>query len=110
MVCFLYRPEYYGITEDEMGNPTAGVGEVIIAKHRNGSLENVQLKFIGKYTKFTNLDSDFAGDGFNTFNALPNSTFDAETPGSIRLGSRMNDGSKGSGGFPASGFDEEPPF
>lgn len=92
MVLFLYRPEYYGITEDEMGNPTAGVGEVIIAKHRNGSLENVQLKFIGKYTKFTNLDNDFGGDAMGGFNALPNSTFDADAPGSIRLGSRMNDG------------------
>ena len=57
MVMFLYRPEYYGITEDEGGASTAGVGEVIIAKHRNGSLENVKLKFIGKYTKFTDLDS-----------------------------------------------------
>ncbi|MBD1397164.1 replicative DNA helicase [Pontibacter sp. JH31] len=110
MVLFLYRPEYYGITEDEMGNPTAGVGEVIIAKHRNGSLENVQLKFIGKYTKFTNLDSDFGGDSMGGFNALPNSTFDTETPGAIRLGSRMNDGSNGGGGFPSSNFDEEPPF
>ncbi|WP_194777810.1 replicative DNA helicase [Pararhodonellum marinum] len=56
MVMFLYRPEYYGITEDEDGNATAGVGEVIIAKHRNGSLENVKLRFIGKYTKFTDLE------------------------------------------------------
>ena len=57
MVMFLYRPEYYGITEDEGGGSTAGVGEVIIAKHRNGSLENVKLRFIGQYTKFTDLDS-----------------------------------------------------
>ncbi|OJW69145.1 MAG: replicative DNA helicase [Candidatus Amoebophilus sp. 36-38] len=57
MVLFLYRPEYYGITEDELGNPTQGVTEVIIAKHRNGSLDSVSLKFIGKYTKFTDLDS-----------------------------------------------------
>lgn len=57
MVLFLYRPEYYGITEDELGNPTQGVTEVIIAKHRNGSLDAVSLKFIGKYTKFTDLDA-----------------------------------------------------
>ena len=61
MVMFLYRPEYYGITEDEGGASTAGVGEVIIAKHRNGSLENVKLRFIGRYTKFTDLDG---GMGF----------------------------------------------
>jgi len=56
MVVFLYRPEYYGITQDEAGNPVQGVGEVIIAKNRSGSLETVQLRFIGKYTKFTDLD------------------------------------------------------
>ena len=53
--------EYYGITEDESGASTAGVGEIIIAKHRNGSLENVKLRFIGRYTKFTDLDG---GMGF----------------------------------------------
>ena len=75
MVIFLYRPEYYGITEDMDGNSTEGVGEVMIAKHRNGALENVPLKFIGKYAKFENLDmfssqggdqSSGAGDSFQT--------------------------------------------
>lgn len=56
MVMFLYRPEYYGITQDEENNSTAGVGEVIIAKHRNGSLDTVKLRFIGRYTKFTDLE------------------------------------------------------
>ena len=66
MVMFLYRPEYYGITEDEGGASTAGVGEVIIAKHRNGSLENLKLRFIGRYTKFTDLDG---GMGFQSSQA-----------------------------------------
>ncbi|MCS7018288.1 MAG: replicative DNA helicase [Cytophagales bacterium] len=56
MVIFLYRPEYYGITEDADGKPTKDLGEVIIAKNRNGSLESVWLKFQGRYTKFTDLD------------------------------------------------------
>ncbi len=56
IVCFLYRPEYYGLDTDESGNPTKGVAEVIIAKHRNGSLENVRLRFIDKYIKFVDLD------------------------------------------------------
>ena len=62
MVIFLYRPEYYGITEDMDGNSTEGVGEVMIAKHRNGALENVPLKFVGKYAKFENLDNFSGGD------------------------------------------------
>lgn len=63
-VIFLYRPEYYGITEDENGQPIKGVGEVIFAKNRHGSLDTIPLKFIGKYTKFDNLDRDsFQGGG-----------------------------------------------
>lgn len=57
IVMFLYRPEYYKISVDEEGMPTQGMAEVIIAKHRNGSLENVKLKFIGKYTKFADYDA-----------------------------------------------------
>ncbi len=57
LVMFLYRPEYYGITEDEAGNPARGIAEVMIAKHRNGSLGSVNLKFIGKFTKFLDADA-----------------------------------------------------
>jgi len=56
IVMFLYRPEYYKITVDEEGMPTQGMGEVIIAKHRNGQTGTVKLKFIGKYTKFADFD------------------------------------------------------
>lgn len=52
IVMFLYRPEYYKITVDEQGYPTHGLCEVIVAKHRNGALDTVPLKFTGKYTKF----------------------------------------------------------
>jgi replicative DNA helicase len=65
MVLFLYRPEYYGLDQDENGNPTAGIGEVIIAKHRNGETGTVPLRFIGKYVKFTDLEDGFGG--INTF-------------------------------------------
>lgn len=52
IVSFLYRPEYYGITVDEGGLPTAGKAEFIISKHRGGSTEAVWIDFIAKYTKF----------------------------------------------------------
>ena len=62
IVCFIYRPEYYGMTEWMNTSPgedpdCTGQGEIIIAKHRNGSLENVRLRFIAKLAKFTDLDS-----------------------------------------------------
>ena len=60
LVMFIYRPEYYRIDQDEEGNPTAGVAEISIAKHRNGSLADIPLRFIGKFAKFTELEtSDF---------------------------------------------------
>jgi replicative DNA helicase len=96
IVMFLYRPEYYKITVDEDGLPTQGLAEVIIAKHRNGSLENVKLKFIGKYTKFADFDgpagneNPFSGmitkeSRLNSFNdnpprPLPPPPPDDETP------------------------------
>jgi replicative DNA helicase len=57
MVMFLYRPEYYSITEDAEGNSTTGTSEVIVAKHRNGALGTTILRYIGKYVKFENLHS-----------------------------------------------------
>lgn len=57
IVLFLYRPEYYKITVDEDGMPTQGMAEVIVAKHRNGSLETVKLRFIMKFTKFLDYDN-----------------------------------------------------
>ncbi len=68
IVMFLYRPEYYKITVDEEGLPTQGMGEVIIAKHRNGSTGTVKLKFIGKYTKFADFDSPIVSD--NPFSGM----------------------------------------
>jgi replicative DNA helicase len=79
IVMFLYRPEYYNITEDEQGMPTTGVGQIIIAKHRNGSLENVNLKFIGKFTKFTDLDFGGPGDSGSFSQGASGSDFDTIT-------------------------------
>ncbi|MBK8442826.1 MAG: replicative DNA helicase [Sphingobacteriales bacterium] len=57
MVIFLYRPEYYGFDKDEDGYPTQGLAEIIIAKHRNGALDNVKARFVGTFAKFTDLES-----------------------------------------------------
>jgi len=54
MVMFLYRPEYYGITSDEIGESTEGLAELEIAKHRNGSLSTIELEFIPSRTTFEN--------------------------------------------------------
>src|SRR6056297_1741682 len=101
IVSFIYRPEHYKIEEwdDEERTPTDGQGEFIVAKHRNGGLENIRLKFIGHLGKFDNLeefDSPFeyhskmnAGENDeNEFNSpnLPNPSANEA------FGSSMNSG------------------
>jgi len=58
MVCFIHRPEYYKITEDERGNSLIGMAEIIIAKHRNGATGDVRLRFKSEYAKFMNVEED----------------------------------------------------
>lgn len=53
MVLFVYRPEYYGLTEDENMSSTAGLAEIIIAKNRHGALKTINLKFEGEFTMFS---------------------------------------------------------
>lgn len=93
MVCFLYRPEYYNITQDENGNSTAGIGEVIIAKNRSGSLDTIQLRFINKFTKFCDLDSYFEPVQAQGFGANVNglSSFDAPPSAGSVFKSKAND-------------------
>jgi len=58
IVSFIYRPEYYKIDEwdDEERTPTQGQAEFIVAKHRNGALGSMRLKFVAQLGKFENLD------------------------------------------------------
>jgi replicative DNA helicase len=74
IVCFIYRPDYYGFTEWPDTSPgqdpdCQGQGEIIIAKHRNGSLENIRLRFISHLAKFTDLDAF----GFSNDDVMPSS-------------------------------------
>ena len=59
IVSFIYRPEYYNIDEwdDDERTPSDGQAEFIVAKHRNGGLDSIRLKFIPHLGKFEDLDS-----------------------------------------------------
>ncbi len=82
IVSFIYRPEYYQILEDEEGQSLKGVAEIIVAKHRNGALQTVKLRFTDHFAKFTNLEDP-------DFNDLP----DLSSPANniITRPSRIND-------------------
>ncbi|TGE07730.1 replicative DNA helicase [Hymenobacter fodinae] len=63
MIIFPYRPEYYGIKEDEMGNPTHNLTELIIAKHRNGPLESPVVKSVMSTGTYSDLEEGPAPAG-----------------------------------------------
>ncbi|MCB9232259.1 MAG: replicative DNA helicase [Bacteroidia bacterium] len=90
MVMFLYRPGYYGITTYEDGTSTEGMGEVIIAKQRNGPVGDVKLQFINKFAKFLDVED------YETTQALASMGVDLQNgnnygQNTITRSSRMNE-------------------
>ena len=79
MVCFVHRPEYYRIFQDEHGNDLHGMAQIIIAKHRKGATGDVLLNFRGEYTRFQNPQDVLIGPS-------------SPTSGGEIIGSRMNGG------------------
>jgi len=57
-VGFLYRPEYYNITQTDEGIPTKNMCEFIVAKNRHGKLDTILMTFLGAYSAFTNFLED----------------------------------------------------
>ncbi len=109
MVCFLYRPGYYNINEGADGEAyPEGYTELIVAKHRNGALDEVKLTFLGQFAKFTNAVTGFgANDYFDAASGSsdpspgmsPNNDFDAEAP-TLTIGSKMNNSPEDGDGIP----------
>jgi len=82
IVAFIHRPEYYGFdTDPEDGRSLRDVAEIIIAKHRNGALEDIQLTFKKDYAKFVDPETILSSDLTHVFQSKMNDdveTIDAE--------------------------------
>lgn len=88
IVGFIYRPEYYGIMADANGNSTHGLAQILIAKHRNGAVTDVDLEFKGHLAKFTNRDHSYSPDyGRETIGA--NTSFEQGAT-TITMSSKLN--------------------
>ena len=71
---------------------------MIIAKHRNGALENVRVRFVDKYIKFVDLDEMYTPQNLTPLaNILP------ENKATITRKSKMDD-------LNDLDMQEEPPF
>ncbi|MCQ2311257.1 MAG: replicative DNA helicase [Paludibacteraceae bacterium] len=60
MVCFIHRPEYYHLySDDKTGKDLRGLGQIIVAKHRNGAVDEIWLRFRSKFAKFQNENDEY---------------------------------------------------
>lgn len=77
IVMFLYRAGYYMDTDERMNNPVAEDGYAIIAKHRDGELEDIHLKFDGNVPAWKNPnDKDEYEEEYVQTAIKPNNNFD----------------------------------
>lgn len=76
LVMFIHRPEKYGILEDENMESTEGMTELILSKHRNGSIGDIKIYNNECMTQFR----DDKIESMNTFEDFtePNRNFDME--------------------------------
>ena len=87
IVCFIHRPEYYGITNDDKTSTSLiGLGQIIVAKHRNGATDDIWLRFRSQYAKFQNEDDAIPQDELNgvfhsKMNQLPETNYIETTDG-----------------------------
>lgn len=51
MIMFIHREAYYKIAEDDQGNSTEGIGELIIAKNKNGPVDTIKFSHNNSLTK-----------------------------------------------------------
>ena len=114
MVMFIYRPEYYEVNANEMGESTKGETHIRIAKHRNGSLETIKLKALLHIQKFEEWDSNdnVAGMmGGGSWKPVNNSAASTNVGNSADSGGKFFvQGSKMNNGDFDEGFDNADPF
>ncbi len=86
LVLFIYRPEYYKLDQFDDGTSTHRVAEIIIAKHRNGAVGDIRLKFIDTFAKFEDMvegsqsfSSEDVRAGITTFQSKMNDDTDIES-------------------------------
>jgi replicative DNA helicase len=109
MVMFIYRPEYYEVMSNDMGESTHGETHVRIAKHRNGQLDTIKLRAKLDIQKFEEWDGDGSGFGSSNWKPVaPGSTAGTGAQDNAKLfiqkESKMNEGDFDEG------FDNETPF
>ena len=87
MVCFIHRPEYYGLKTDSENRDLTGLAEIIVAKHRNGATGDIWLSFKHNFVRFENInESGLSHD----FTSKMNSPSEDSNPTKQTIGNNEN--------------------
>ena len=106
MVCFIHRPEYYSRSgQDAEGNDIRGLAEFIVAKHRSGSVDDVKMRFQGKYARFENWSAET-----NMSATTVGSRLNEDLPVDAQLAPPTNPLSGGNADFLSESSEEATPF
>ena len=89
IVMFIHRSDMYNDMEEKYPNQNSGtagvISEIIIAKHRNGALGSVPVKWIGEYTTFTNTAKDANSQSLDNMAPNPKPTKKEPLPDIVPL-------------------------
>ena len=88
IVSFIYRPSYYEMEED--ADVPQDLAEIIIAKHRNGSLDTVNLRFIPQFVRFENGNFSQFNQPMTGMGDFRDPTTGAAAQSFVTKGSRIN--------------------
>ncbi len=108
MVMFIYRPEYYEVMSNEMGESTQGETHIRIAKHRNGRLDLIKLRANLDIQRFEEWEGDSGIPGLGS-NYKPIQT-GTNNSGGADGGRFFIQGSKMNGGEFDEGINDDQPF
>ena len=109
IVAFIHRPEYYGFSAAPGEESMEGLAEIILAKHRNGAVTDVKLRFIKDQAKFANWDQSgvHSAEQYEEVASAPYSSSASSTPSSLLS---ATGGAEFDPGFSAPAPTNEAPF
>ena len=91
LVVLFESVQQFTVAEDADGMDTEGLGELIVAKHRNGGLDTVKLRFTKHLAKFSDFNA-FEESPFDGSGAMaPNTSFADSGAKTMTVGSKMNE-------------------
>lgn len=110
MVLFIHRPEKYGITTDNEGNSLIGLADIIIAKHRNGAVGEIRLRFRSELTQFCDLDTTSPFASNNATGEVVTQIFGSKMNNDVPLPALDQGFDSGPSGFEAAVHPGDAPF